>query len=217
MEIDAYLQRSSAQHSHLCPRQVLGVRMGLAALKALGMACPPPQRRLLVISETDGCFCDGLSAVTGCTVGHRTLRIEDYGKVAATFVEVESEVAIRLVPQPDIRQKAHHYAPEEKKPYFAQLVGYGRMPDEALFTFQSVSLQPGVKALLSRPGWRVNCARCGEEILNEREIVIGGEILCKACAGLAYYVISAPFPIDTLSLSASLSDRGELVTTHRKR
>jgi len=211
MEINAYLQRCSAQHSHLCPRQVLGVRMGLAALKALGMECPPPQRCLLVISETDGCFCDGLSAVTGCTVGHRTLRIEDYGKVAATFVAVESEVAIRIVPQPDIRQKAHHYAPQEKKPYFAQLVGYGRMPDEVLFAFQSVSLQPGVKALLSRPGRRVNCARCGEEILNEREILIDGEILCKACAGLAYYVLSAPFSIDALSLSASLSDQGKVV------
>lgn len=206
MEIEAYLQISSAQHSHLCPRQVLGVRMGLAALKALGMECPPSQHRLLVISETDGCFCDGLSAVTGCTVGHRTLRIADYGKVAATFVEVETEIAIRLAPQPDIRQKAHHYAPEEKKPYFAQLVGYGRMPDEALFTLQSVSLQPDAKALLSRPGRRVNCARCGEEILNEREVLIGGEMLCKACAGLPYYVLSTPFPIHAISLSASLSE-----------
>lgn len=203
MELAHYLQISAAQHSHLCPRQVLGVRMALAGLRALDMKCPPPRRRLLIISETDGCFCDGLIAVSGCTVGHRNLRIVDYGKVAASFVDLETELAIRIAPQKDIRQKAHRYAPEEQKAYFAQLVGYGRMPDAELFTFQVVQLEPSAQALISRSGLRVHCSVCGEEILNEREVRIGEQVLCRACAGQAYYQQPAPFAFTALSISAA--------------
>lgn len=201
MDIERYLQISAAQHSHLCPRQVLGVRMALAALGVLDMTVPPARRRLLVISETDGCFCDGLTAVTACTVGHRTLRVVDYGKVAATFVDVEREFAVRIAPQADARQKAHRYAATEQKAYFAQLIGYGRMPDEELFTFQEVCLNTSLSALLSRPGVRVNCSSCGEEILNEREVTVAGKVLCRACAGEAYYapVERMVYPLPSVS------------------
>lgn len=198
MDIEKYLQLSAAQHSHLCPRQVLGVRMALAGIRALGLDVPPPRRRLLVISETDGCFCDGLMAVSGCTVGHRNLRIVDYGKVAATFVDIETELAVRLAPQREARQKAHHYAPEESKAYFAQLIGYGRMPAEELFTYQEVQLHPNVNTLLSRPGIRINCNRCGEEIINERQVLFAGKVLCRACAGEAYYAPVEPVALSTL-------------------
>ncbi|MCX8061445.1 MAG: FmdE family protein, partial [Anaerolineales bacterium] len=208
-----YLQISAAQHSHLCPRQVLGVRMALAGIHALGMALPPPRRRLLVVCETDGCFCDGLIAVTGCTVGHRNLRIVDYGKVAATFADVETEFAIRIAPQRDARQKAQLYAPDEKKTYFAQLVGYGCMPDDELFTFQVVQLLPSAKALLSRPGVRVHCSVCGEEIINEREVFVREQVLCRACGGQAYYVHPAPFAFPALSKSSqSLTVVSELMS-----
>lgn len=201
MEIEQFLQASAAQHSHLCPRQVLGVRMALTGLHALGLDVPPPRRRLLVISETDGCFCDGLIAVTGCTVGHRNLRLMDYGKVAATFVDLETELALRIVPQADARQKAHRYAPAEEKAYFAQLVGYQWMPDEELFTYQVVQLEPTAKALLSRPGRRVQCSVCGEEIINEREVRVGDQVVCQACAGQAYYVYPAPFGLSSLRVT----------------
>ena len=89
---------ASARHTHLCPRQVLGARIGLAGASALGLDLPRADKRLLVILETDGCFADGIDAATGCTVGHRTMRIEDYGKIAATFVDVETERALRIAP-----------------------------------------------------------------------------------------------------------------------
>ncbi|RCK74913.1 MAG: Formylmethanofuran dehydrogenase subunit E [Anaerolineae bacterium] len=205
MDIDTFLQWSASHHSHLCPRQVLGVRMGLAGLQALGLSAPPPPKRLLVISETDGCFCDGLIAVTACSVGHRNLRIADYGKVAATFVDLESELAVRIAPQNDIRQKAWRYAAQEQKAYFAQLVGYRHMPDEELFNFQIVQLQPSAKKLLSRPAVRVNCAACGEEIINEREVVVGDQALCKTCAGQGYYVRAEPLLFPSLSATPLFS------------
>ena len=96
MNIQHLLDISSRDHSHLCPRQILGVRLGLAGMEALGFDMPPDKKQLLIITETDGCFADGLSASTNCTVGHRTLRVEDYGKVAAVFVDMKTGRTLRV-------------------------------------------------------------------------------------------------------------------------
>ncbi len=178
---------SSSRHDHLCPRQVLGVRMGLAGLAAIGLDAPMPHKAALVIIETDGCFADGIEVATGATVGHRTLRVADLGKIAATFTNVHSGRSVRLAPQADVRQRAREYAPAIKKKYYAQLKGYQIMPERELFTYQEVSLAPGLEELISRPGVRAKCARCGEEIINERQVVGKGETLCRSCAGLGYY------------------------------
>jgi len=187
MDIASLLEASSRQHSHLCPRQVLGVRIGLAGAAAVGLEVPRRDKRLLVIVETDGCFVSGVAVATGAAVHHRTLRVEDYGKVAATFVDVETGRAVRVAPQLDVREKALRYAPEEKRRYFAQLKAYQIMPDDALLIVQEVTLNTPVASLVSRPGVRVHCALCGEEIINEREIWQDGQCLCRACAGAGYY------------------------------
>jgi formylmethanofuran dehydrogenase subunit E len=181
------LEQSSARHDHLCPRQVLGARIGLAGAAALGVEIPITDKSLLVILETDGCFADGVEVATGCTVGHRTLRVEDYGKTAATFIDAQNGEALRVAPALNVRQLAYDYAPDEPRHYFAQLSAYQTMPDEELITIQPIQLETPVAAILSRAGVRANCDVCGEEIINEREIQRGGQTLCKACAGQAYY------------------------------
>ena len=187
------LELSSARHTHLCPRQVLGVRIGLAGACALGLAAPRADKRLLVILESDGCFADGIEAATGCSVGHRTLRIEDYGKIAATFVDVQNGEALRLAPRLDVRRRAGEYAGGEPRQYFAQLQAYQAMPDDELLSVRPVQLHVPVQKLISRPGVRVHCEVCGEEIINERESVIEGHLLCQACAHGGYYTcLEAP-------------------------
>jgi formylmethanofuran dehydrogenase subunit E len=173
---------------------VLGARIGLSGVQSLQLDPYRRGNRLLVILETDGCFADGIEAATGCSVGHRTLRVEDYGKIAATFVDVILGKAVRITPALDIRERAAAYAPVEKRHYFAQLTAYQVMPDEELLSIQEVSLSLPVEALVSRPGMRVNCASCGEEIINGREVKLKGTILCQACAGGAYYQV-APIEI----------------------
>jgi formylmethanofuran dehydrogenase subunit E len=190
-DLQAILEISSSRHKHLCPRQVLGARIGLAGAAALGLALPRRDRRLLIIMETDGCFGDGLAAATGCAVGHRTLRLVDYGKVAATLVDVRTGTAVRLAPQLDVRQKAPQYAPEESKQYYAQLIGYQRMPDHQLLTIQPVRLTTPVKQIVGRAGIRVNCSCCGEEIINGREEIREDGLLCQACVGPAYYQLES--------------------------
>lgn len=186
-ELKTILEISSAQHKHLCPRQVLGARIGLSGAAALGLDAPRTDKRLLIIVETDGCFADGVAAATGCTMGHRTLRLADYGKIGATFVDVKTETAVRVAPQLDVRDKAYAYAPDEKKHYYAQLIGYQHMPDSELLTIQPVTLTTPVQQIVSRAGVRVHCVACGEEIINEREVVRGGRPYCMACAAPAYY------------------------------
>jgi formylmethanofuran dehydrogenase subunit E len=191
-DLKALLAKSAARHNHLCPRQVLGVRMGMAGAAALGIQLPNPDKQILTIIETDGCFADGIEVVTGCTVGHRTLRVEDYGKVAATFIDTTLARAVRLFPKPEIRQQAQVYCPEETRRYFYQLQGYELMPDEELFQIQDVELTTPLDAILSRPGVRASCQVCGEEILNEREVESDGKVLCYACSGHAYYRVISP-------------------------
>ena len=193
LEIAPTLQKAldlaSARHKHLCPRQVLGARAAIAGAKALDLEVPRADKRLLVIVETDGCFVDGVEAVTGVSIGRRTLRVEDYGKIAATFVDVKTEKALRVAPQLDVREKAHHYAPEQTRRYFAMLHGYQRMPDEELLTIQPVKLVQPIAVIVSRAAARAKCEICGEEIINEREVEKDGRALCCACAGGGYLVV----------------------------
>ena len=185
--LDGLLQACAALHHHLCPRQVLGVRIGMLAGEILGLDLPQSGKRLLTIAETDGCGADGISVATGCWVGRRTLRIEDYGKVAATFVDTGTGRAVRIVPRVEVRQLASEYAPEAPDKWEAQLLGYQRMPAKTLLSFQSVHLKVPVERIVSQPGRRVICEICGEEIMNEREVRQNGLTLCRACAGTSYY------------------------------
>lgn len=109
------LKQSAQLHKHLCPRQVLRVRMGLFAADLLGLKVPQKSKRLLTIMETDGCGADGVSVATNCWVGRRTMRIEDYGKMAATFVDIKTETAVRIHSHPNCRKAAKNYAPEAKQ------------------------------------------------------------------------------------------------------
>jgi formylmethanofuran dehydrogenase subunit E len=188
-ELTELLEKSADLHRHLCPRQVLGVRMGLLAGDLLGLELPQQRKRLLTIVETDGCFADGVSVATNCWVGRRTLRVEDYGKVAATFIDTKTETVLRIYPRHDVRQAAAGYAPEARNRWQKYLLGYQRMPAETLFAVQTVQLTIPVKQIISRAGVRVNCDVCGEEIINEREIERDGLCLCRSCAGDSYYAL----------------------------
>lgn len=181
------LHVSAAHHHKICPRQVLGVRIGLLAGRLLEIPLPQPEKRLLAIAETDGCFVDGLSAATGCYVGRRTSRIEDYGKTAVTFVDTLTEQAIRIAPKPKIRELAWDYAPSARNKWEAQLIGYQHISDELMLDWQWVELTVPVKQIVGQAGRHVSCEICGEEIINQREVIREGTVMCKPCAGESYF------------------------------
>ena len=184
------LAQSAELHSHICPRQVIGVRMGMLAAELLTLALPQPKKRLLTIVETDGCFSDGVAVAANCWVGRRTMRVEDYGKVAATFIDTETQTAVRIAPHPQARQDAAAFAPEANNRWEAMLFGYQRMPTSQLLIAEMVTLNTPVATLISKAGMRAECQRCGEEIMNEREVHLAGEVLCRACADGGYYTVT---------------------------
>jgi formylmethanofuran dehydrogenase subunit E len=164
--------------------------MGLAGGQWLGLTIPQMDKRMLVVVETDGCVIDGLAVATGCRVGRRTMRVLDFGKVAATFVDTQTGRAVRVIPRATARQRAKDYAPEAQSHWEAYLLGYQRMPEAELLQLQPVALTLSLEKLLSKEGYRVQCEACGEEIINEREVVQNGQTLCRTCAGESYIQLS---------------------------
>jgi len=174
-------------HPRLCPRQVLGVRIGLHAGSLLELDLPRTDNLLLALVETDGCFADGVSVTTGCWLGRRTLRLVDYGKVAATLADLKSGRAVRVWPHPAARARAWSYAANAPNRWHAQLLGYQLMPVEQLLCMQPVQLQIPVARLLGQPGPRELCMGCGEEILNQRALATPGGPRCPGCFGSHRY------------------------------
>jgi formylmethanofuran dehydrogenase subunit E len=191
-DLTALLDQLRPLHARLCPRQVLGVRVGLHGAELLGLEVPRTHdKRLLVFSETDGCFADGVSVATGCWVGRRTLRIVDFGKTAAVFVDTDTGRAVRVRPHPAVRERAARAAPYATSRWHAHLEGYATLPVSALLLAEPVLLTTPVDAIVGQPGVRVECARCGEEIMNGREVHVGLKLICAGCAGGAYYIGTA--------------------------
>ena len=186
-DLQTCLDRAAALHHHLCPRQVLGVRTGMHAAHLFGLPLPQTDKRLFAFIETDGCFADGVSVASGCWLGRRTMRLVDYGKVAVTFVDTATGKALRVSPQPTARAAAPKYAPAEPDAWHAQLAAYRLMPAPELLRVEEVRLTVSLPEIISRPGLRVTCQLCGEEIMNAREVLADGLTLCRRCAGRDSY------------------------------
>ena len=189
-----FLGDSAQLHHRLCPRQVLGVRSGLAGLIELGLIDKSYKprfenrnKRLLTIMETDGCGLDGVSIATDCTVGKRTLRVVDFGKVAATLIDTINGRSIRLAPSSNARDEAIEAVPNAESPWHAYLEAYQFIPDKNLFSIREVQLTRSISDILSKPDARATCQVCGEEIMNGREIIRENLTLCRSCAGDRYY------------------------------
>lgn len=186
-EMERLLRDSAALHRHLCPRQVLGVRLGLYAAQQFPGAFPQKNKRILVMVEMDGCFSDGVSVATGCSMGHRTMRLADEGKIAATFIDTQDGSALRIYALPDLRTRAAAAAMSAPTRWHAYLDAYRQLPAEEMFGRQQVRLNFDLAALIGVHGQRAVCACCGEEILNRREIARDGQSLCRSCAGESYW------------------------------
>jgi formylmethanofuran dehydrogenase subunit E len=187
-ELDTLLSEAAATHGHLCPGQVLGVRMSMVGCRALGIDEPRGSKRLLVYVELDRCAADAIGSVTGCRLGKRTLKHVDYGKLAATFVDTTTGRAVRVAALEEAREWAPAYAPHASGDRHAiQTAAYTVMPDEKLLTVQEVKLVVPREDLPGPPVSRVRCAVCGEGVNDRREMRDSGRVLCRGCAGGAYY------------------------------
>ena len=188
-DFDFLLDESVKLHGHICPGQVLGVRMSMLGLWAVGISDPKGRDRknLIVFVETDRCATDAVQSVTGCSLGRRTMKFMDYGKMAATFVNLASNQAIRIFARDESRALAKAYFPEIENKYQAQLEAYKIMSDEELFSVSQVRVRLRPEDMPGRPMRRVQCVLCGEQVQDGREQHRDGMTLCSPCADGGYY------------------------------
>jgi formylmethanofuran dehydrogenase subunit E len=181
---DELLRKAEAAHGHLCAGQILGVRMALLGLERLGIADPhgADRKRLLTYVEIDRCATDAISLVTGCRLGKRSLKFLDWGKMAATFVDMQNQRAIRIVALDSSRQAANRLFPEIEGESRKQMHAYRELPIAELFRERWVHVPVPDADLPGKKGERTICPRCGEGVNFGRFASVGGERLCLSCA-----------------------------------
>ncbi|MGN7403382.1 FmdE family protein [Cytobacillus praedii] len=184
-ELNQLLEEAADFHGHLCAGQILGVRMGMAGLRWLEIDEPIGNKSLIVYVETDRCAADAIQTVTGCKLGKRSLKHIDYGKMAATFVDIHKNKAIRISVPARVRQLAKKYSKKEN-PY---IEAYKVMPDEELFSFEEVIVHFQQEDLPGKPLRRIICENCGEEVNDGREVIVNSRKQCKACSSIPYYKV----------------------------
>jgi formylmethanofuran dehydrogenase subunit E len=189
---DELLRDAEEAHGHLCAGQVLGVRMAMLGLELLGIDDPrgKDRKRLITYVEIDRCMTDAVAVVTGCRLGKRALKFRDWGKVAATFVDLETDKAVRIAARESSKALARQMHPEIESKNQQQMLAYREMATDELFSVQRVKVTVPPQELPGYKGERIVCAECGEGINFQREVRQDDKILCQSCAGGKYYTLS---------------------------
>ncbi len=188
--LEEYLRDAEEAHGHLCAGQVLGVRMAMLGLRKLGMQDPQgkDRKRLVTFVEIDRCATDAVAVVTGCRLGKRALKFRDWGKVAATFVDVSTGDAYRIAARESSKQLARSMHPEIADKNQQQMLAYREIADEDLFEVQAVRVELPPEEFPGYKGERAVCDECGEGVNFRREVRREGRVLCRACAGERYWM-----------------------------
>ena len=190
LAFETLLETSAQAHGHLCPGQVVGVRMAMLGCRLIGLDEPTRHdqiKKLLVYVEMDRCTADAVAHVTGVRLGRRSLKFMDYGIMAATFLNLETGAAYRILSTEEARDLAGAYAPEIEGKAPQQLAAYTRMPDCVLFRVQKVTVKLDEYDLPGPTRKKIVCSRCGQLVRDAREVVVDGRVLCKPCTAQSYF------------------------------
>ena len=191
------IERARNLHGEICPGVVLGTKMSMAAMKELGMDPTKHNKDLIVYVEIDRCITDAIQAITGCTLGQRNLKYRDYGKFIATFVDMATGRAIRVSARDDkldscpgfwtwlentIEQNENNTSDQEKKDIEAAVEKLSKMSEKELLKIEEVKIEVPENDIPGFPQYITICSICGEHVIDQKEFVIGGEIICESCA-----------------------------------
>lgn len=186
---DELLREAEIAHGHLCAGQILGVRMAMLGCARLGITEPKgaDRKRLVTFVEIDRCATDAIAVVTGCRLGKRALKFRDWGKMAATLVDIGNAdhpggKAIRIAALESSKARARELYPHIENKNQQQMLAYRELPDADLFSEQWVTVELHPREMPGYKSGRITCEECGEGINYDREIVRDGRTLCQGCA-----------------------------------
>jgi len=190
--LDTLLQGAAKAHGHLCPGQVVGVRMAMLGCDLIGLSEPalmPQIKKIIVYVEMDRCATDAISYVTGVKLGRRSLKFIDNGIMAATFVNLDTGKAFRIVSTETARTLAQVLMPEIKDPRQQQLEAYKIMDNADLFTVSEVRVDVPASDMPGPTRFKATCAQCGLIVRDKKEVFKNNEILCRPCAMGSYFKV----------------------------
>jgi len=185
-------------HGHKCPAMPMGLRAGLAAMKALNVE-RARDKELFVVSETGkghaaGCFLDGIMTATGCTYGKSNIDKRYFNKMAFTLIDQQTGRAVRVSLKPEFFEKAlaspfvqkrkdgvppQDIAPEIADPLVDRILSM----DESTFLNVGDVYETTVK---KRKGvfTAKRCVLCGELTFVDRlRVTEEGRLVCIPCSG----------------------------------
>jgi formylmethanofuran dehydrogenase subunit E len=196
--LESLLREAEIAHGHLCAGQILGVRMAMLGCSLLGIDEPrsgPDRKRLVTYVEIDRCATDAIAVVTGCRLGKRALKFRDWGKMAASFLDlgraanpelsleaVPGGRAIRIAALESSKDRARELYPHIEARNAQQMLAYRELPDAELFSTEWVTIPLHAREMPGYKSARIACDLCGEGINYDREVILDGRTLCQSCA-----------------------------------
>ena len=201
-DFETLLAGSAKAHGHMCAGQVIGVRMAMLGCQLIGLDHPsqmPQIKKLIVYVEIDRCAADAIAYVTGVKLGRRSLKFMDHGIMAATFLNLETGKAFRILSRESARDKAVEYAPQAKDRAARQLEAYRTMPLSELFEVQEVQIDLPAQDMPGPTRFKAVCENCGIWVRDKKEVYLGGKVLCKACAHGTFYRPLKKLDVDNLA------------------
>ncbi|MFA6333044.1 MAG: FmdE family protein [Methanoregula sp.] len=182
-EYEILFNKAKAFHGHVCPGIVLGTRLAIAGMRELGMNPQEPQHNLIVYLEIDRCGADAVQAITGCSLGHRSLKHKDFGKFAAIFVDLATRKAVRVAVHE--KKRAEHDKLGQKE----VIRILGECPEEEILKIERVAIDIPDDDIPGFPHGKAVCSVCGEQVMDNRHIVVDGNVMCKNCGSRSYYSV----------------------------
>lgn len=188
-DFNILLEKGRNFHGEICPGIVIGTRIAMVGMRELGMDPMEKNRDLMVYVEIDRCMADAVQAVTGISMGHRTLKYKDYGKFAATFLDLSTGKAVRVstVERPREPPQSDDKTKNAKPDMKGMVEKLSKVKEEELLVIEEVKVDIGKHDVPGFPKYRAYCEECGDRVLDKREVIIDGKTLCKACAESPYY------------------------------
>lgn len=191
-QINQLVEASARIHGHLCPGQIIGVRMAILGLSLLGYACPPgfPDiKSLLGIVEIERCLADAVGTATGLSFGRGSLKLINQGLLAVTFVDLPSGRAVRIISRDEARDLSLLHTSDLISTHAAQAAAYKNMTDTELFIVQRVAVSLKPEEIPGDRPPKVACQKCGVLVRSGQVRLVGEHTLCAPCAGQAYFAL----------------------------
>lgn len=189
ISFEELLKICEERHGHLCAGQVIGARLSLLGLELIGIKDPygGDRKKFLVYVEIDRCATDAIQTVTGVSLGKRSMKFMDYGIMAATFLNLETNKAFRIVAKEEAKERAKFYYPHIENSAQRELLAYKVMPLSELFEVEEVKVKLKEVDLPGKPKEKVICESCKTVVRDGKHMEIEGKKLCKICADYAYF------------------------------